>query len=53
MGIVFFGVLTPVGMILRAAGKDPLRLRFEPDRPSYWLPRAAAGEQQTSMTEQF
>jgi hypothetical protein len=53
MGILFFGVLTPVGIIMRIAGKDPLRLRFEPDRPSYWLARSSVAEQQTSMTEQF
>lgn len=53
MGILFFGVLTPVGIIMRIAGKDPLRLRFEPDKPSYWLLRSSVAEQQTSMTEQF
>jgi hypothetical protein len=53
MSILFFGVLTPVGIIMRIAGKDPLRLRFEPDRPSYWLARSSVAEQQTSMTEQF
>jgi hypothetical protein len=53
MGVLFFLVLTPIGLVMRAAGRDPLRLRFEPDRSSYWLPRAGQGGRQTSMTRQL
>jgi hypothetical protein len=53
MGIVFFAVLTPIAIIMRLAGKDPLRLHYEPEKPSYWLARAWVGERQTSMTDQF
>jgi hypothetical protein len=53
MGVVFFVVLTPVAIIMRWVGKDPLRLRFELETPSYWLARTSVGEQETSMTEQF
>ena len=53
MTLIFFAVLTPVGMLMRWAGNDPLRLRFEPQRLSYWLPRSSQGERQTSMTKQF
>ena len=53
MGIVFFAVLTPVAMIMRLAGKDPLRLRFEPEKPSYWLARTPVSEGKTSMKDQF
>lgn len=53
MGVVFFAVLTPVAIIMRWVGKDPLRLRLEPEKPTYWLARTSVGEQQTSMTEQF
>jgi hypothetical protein len=53
MGVVFFCVLTPLAMIMRRVGRDPLRLRFEPQKPSYWLARTSVGERQTSMMDQF
>ncbi len=53
MGVIFFCVLTPLAIIMRRVGRDPLRLRFEPDKRSYWLARTSAGERQTSMTDQF
>lgn len=53
MGVLFFAVVTPVGALMRAAGKDPLRLRIDRGAPSYWLRRAGQGERQTSMTRQF
>lgn len=53
MGFLFFAVITPIGIIMRLAGNDPLRLRFERDIPSYWLARASLGDRQTSMTRQF
>lgn len=53
MGLLFFFVLTPVGVVMRLTGKDPLRVRFERDSPSYWLGRTSQGDRQTSMTRQF
>ena len=53
MGLLFFAVLTPVGAIMRASGKDPLRLRFDGNLPSYWLARTSQGDRQTSMARQF
>ena len=42
MAIMFFGVVLPTGLLMRLAGKDPLRLRLEPQAPSYWQPREPA-----------
>jgi hypothetical protein len=53
MGVVFFAVLTPIAIMMRCVGRDPLRLRFEPAKPSYWLDRTSSSERQTSMTDQF
>ena len=30
LGLLFFLVVTPVGLLMRATGKDPLRLRQDP-----------------------
>jgi hypothetical protein len=39
MAILFFAVVTPVGVVMRLTGRDRLRLRFEPAGPSYWVLR--------------
>lgn len=33
--LIFYGVLTPLGLLLRMTARDPLRLR-RPVGPSYW-----------------
>lgn len=38
LGIFFFGLLTPIGLAFRLAGRDPLRLRPDPNRTSNWQP---------------
>jgi hypothetical protein len=35
--VLFFGVLTPVGLLLRLLGHDLLSRGFEKDRKSYWV----------------
>ena len=37
MGVLFYGMITPVGILFRVFGRDPLRRRFEPERSSYWI----------------
>jgi ABC-type uncharacterized transport system permease subunit len=36
---VYFLVLTPAGLVMRACGRDPLGRRREAARSSYWAPR--------------
>lgn len=40
LGLIYFAVLTPLGVLMRLAGHDPLGRRFDRDRPSYWEARA-------------
>ena len=40
--MLFYLVVTPVGMIARLAGKDFLARRIEPSASSYWIVRDAA-----------
>lgn len=37
LGLIYFGVLTPVAVVLRLLGRDALRLR-RGDADSYWIP---------------
>ncbi|HXC13991.1 MAG TPA: hypothetical protein VNV39_14265 [Stellaceae bacterium] len=54
MAILFFAVVTPVGLVMRMAGRDPLRRRLDREASSYWLVRdTTRNERQTSMTRQF
>ncbi len=39
LGLLFFLVITPIGLIMRARGKDLLRLKTDPKASSYWIER--------------
>jgi hypothetical protein len=53
MGLIFFLVVTPVALVLRFRGKDPLRLKRDSAAQSYWLPRQPPGPAPETMTNQF
>lgn len=53
MGLLFFLTVTPVGMLMRATGKDPMRLKRDPAAASYWISRAPPGPPPASMKNQF
>jgi hypothetical protein len=53
MAILFYVTILPIGLILRALGKDMLRLRREPARNSYWLDRRPPGPLPETMKDQF
>jgi hypothetical protein len=53
MLMLFFGVVAPIGFILKWLKKDSLRLRKEPSAKSYWLPRTDTREASESMRQQF
>ena len=46
MGLFFFGLIAPVGLIFRLIGRDAMRRRFDPNASTYWIPheRAAKAE---------
>ena len=53
MGLLFFVVFTPMGFIIRLAGKDLLKLKRDATAPSYWSPRQDSGGPEASMKNQF
>lgn len=53
LGVIFFIVVTPMGILMRLSGKDPLRLRFDSALKSYWIKRDPPGPEPKSMTDQF
>lgn len=42
LGLIFFLVLTPLGLLLRLLGKDLLRLRRDPGATTWWQPAAGS-----------
>ena len=53
LGIMFFVVITPMALVMRALGKDLLRLRFDRAAASYWIDRTPPGPPPESMKDQF
>jgi Saxitoxin biosynthesis operon protein SxtJ len=53
MGILFFGAVVPLAWYLRRKGKDPLRLRLEPEAATYWIERTPPGPLPGTLTKQF
>lgn len=43
MGIIFFGIFTPIAILMHLFGRDELRLRFKKQN-TYWVNREAATE---------
>lgn len=53
MGLLFFGTVTPTGILMRLTGKDPMRLKRDPAAASYWIVREPPGPAPESMKNQF
>ncbi len=53
LGVMFFLVITPMGLVMRAMGKDFLRLRLDPAAESYWIRREPPGPAPESLKNQF
>ena len=53
MGVMFFLVVTPIGLMMRALGKRPLNIDLVPDAESYWIERNPPGPAPETMKQQF
>jgi hypothetical protein len=50
MGIIFFLVVTPIGLIMQVLGKDLLRLKYNKKDNTYWIKKNG---QKSKMKNQF
>lgn len=53
MGAIFFGVITPAGILMRALGRDPMQRKYNPEAQTYWIPRQPPGPEPESLKQQF
>ncbi|MCU0724689.1 MAG: SxtJ family membrane protein [Planctomycetes bacterium] len=37
--VLYYFILTPIGLVMRLAGRDPMKRKFDPAAKSYWIPR--------------
>ena len=50
MGIIFFMVITPIGLLMKLLGKDLLNSKYDNKKKSYWIDRDKA---KSTMKKQF
>jgi hypothetical protein len=53
LGVIFFAVFAPVGLVMRMAGRDAMKRRWEPAEPSYWVRRDPPGPADDSFRDMF
>jgi hypothetical protein len=53
MGLLFFVIITPMGLLMRACGKPPLELKFQPGARSYWIARNTGELRPRPMADQY
>jgi len=53
LGFLFYVVVTPLGLLMRLLGKDPLRLHWDRQSPTYWIERTPPGPKPETLSDQF
>jgi hypothetical protein len=53
MAVLYFSTIVPIGIVMRLRGRDPLRLRRQPEAASYWIGREPPGASSETMRNQF
>jgi hypothetical protein len=53
LGAVYYLLVTPIGLIMRTVGYDPMHRRFDPEAPSYWVERDGGERDPHSYFRQF
>ncbi len=53
LGVIFYGVITPIGVGMRIAGRDLLRERIDRKAPTYWMPRDPGAEDPNRCEKPF
>lgn len=53
LGNLFYLLFTPVALIYRLIGKDPLDREIEVDRETYWIPKEKSKVNKVRYEQQF
>ncbi|MHC5009470.1 MAG: SxtJ family membrane protein [Planctomycetota bacterium] len=44
LALIYYVILTPIGLFMRLLGRDPMRRRFDRETDSYWVRRSGPSE---------
>lgn len=44
LGFIFYAIITPIGLLVRTFGHDPMEREFEPEAASYWVEHRTGGD---------
>ena len=53
LGVIFYGVFVPTAWVIRLAGRDAMKRRFEPAARTYWVDREPPGPDPAGLPNQF
>jgi hypothetical protein len=53
LAVVYYLVLTPIGLLMRLVGYDSMKKKFDHEAASYWVPRAVVGDDAKRHFRQF
>ena len=51
LGSIFFLVFTPIGLVFRLMGRDPLDRRWDPTAETYWQPKRMNSEPKSYLNQ--
>ena len=44
LALIYFLLITPIGVIMRLFGRDPMHRRWQPEATTYWIDRERASD---------
>lgn len=53
LAVIFFGVFTPIGLVLRMLGRDPMPKSFDRSAKTYWISRSQNEPKPSQYFRQF
>jgi len=53
LGILFYLLFTPIAIVFKLIGKDPLERKIEVETNSYWIPRKESKREKRTYEQQF
>ncbi len=53
LGVIFYGIFAPTAWVMRLAGRDAMKRRFEPAARTYWVEREPPGPDPAGLPNQF
>lgn len=51
--LVYLAVVTPIGLVMRALGHDPMHRRPDPSVDTYWIPRDSGEDPRERLTRYY